>query len=307
MGILRLKNAPHTEPGIALGRAALLGREIDCAVVDDDHTISRHHAEITWTGGHWVIKDLNSLNGTTVNGERIGSAPRLLLAGDEIRLGNSGLLWELADALPPAPRAYALDAQARQVIEGSDGLLALPHQEEPDATVMACPPGWLLESKSEQRPVRHGEVVMVVERPFRLELPVIAATAQSTARVGQPTVQSLHLTFHCSLDQEHIAIEAKLDGKAPILLEHRAHHLLLWHLARRRVSDERDGHPASEAGWIDSLRLQDDLKLDQTTINLHVFRARKAFEKLGLLDAGLIIERRSGSGQLRIGTRHLSP
>jgi len=50
--------------------------------------LSRHHAELRPGGaGQWLVCDLGSSNGTTVEGERL-SGCRLLAPGDRIRLGR---------------------------------------------------------------------------------------------------------------------------------------------------------------------------------------------------------------------------
>ncbi|MBN2711507.1 MAG: FHA domain-containing protein [Planctomycetes bacterium] len=54
-------------------------------IVVDDIRASRRHAELYWDGSSFVIIDLNSSNGTTVNGNRISSC--VLNDGDFIEIG----------------------------------------------------------------------------------------------------------------------------------------------------------------------------------------------------------------------------
>jgi predicted component of type VI protein secretion system len=49
--------------------------------------VSRRHARITWGGAGYVIEDLDTVNGTFVNGERV-SRPRALSSGDILQLGS---------------------------------------------------------------------------------------------------------------------------------------------------------------------------------------------------------------------------
>jgi len=65
-----------------------LGRQRTNMVVLDNPGVSRHHLRIdTAPGGAWhVLEDLGSLNGTFVNGQRVGAC--LLKAGDEVLLGQ---------------------------------------------------------------------------------------------------------------------------------------------------------------------------------------------------------------------------
>ncbi len=53
-----------------------------------DQTISRRHAELTPDDGKWYIRDLESSNGTFVNGLRV-TKPRILQPGDQIRTGST--------------------------------------------------------------------------------------------------------------------------------------------------------------------------------------------------------------------------
>jgi hypothetical protein len=50
----------------------LVGRHPRCDLVVDDLNVSRRHAELMFRDGAWVIRDLGSTNGTTVNGAPVG-------------------------------------------------------------------------------------------------------------------------------------------------------------------------------------------------------------------------------------------
>lgn len=66
------------------------GRDAECSLVIDGTTVSRRHARITVARGVATIEDLDSTNGTHVNGTRI-STPTRLAAGDEFALGSEQL------------------------------------------------------------------------------------------------------------------------------------------------------------------------------------------------------------------------
>ncbi|MDV3221478.1 DUF3662 and FHA domain-containing protein [Intrasporangium sp.] len=74
-----------------LGSLTTLGRDESADIVVDDPGVSRRHSEIrvTTDGPHLVtsIRDLNSTNGTFVNGERITS--QRLEDGDRLTLGRT--------------------------------------------------------------------------------------------------------------------------------------------------------------------------------------------------------------------------
>jgi DNA-binding winged helix-turn-helix (wHTH) protein len=65
----------------------IAGRDAGCSLVIDGTTVSRHHARITVANEAATIDDLDSMNGTYVNGTRI-TAPTRLAHGDELSLGS---------------------------------------------------------------------------------------------------------------------------------------------------------------------------------------------------------------------------
>ncbi len=67
----------------------VLGSYRECVdIMLTDKSVSRMHAQIDESDGHLFIYDLNSSNGTFVNGKRLVSEERELNEGDEIRIGN---------------------------------------------------------------------------------------------------------------------------------------------------------------------------------------------------------------------------
>jgi hypothetical protein len=68
----------------------LLGRHPDCDVVLADPCVSRRHARLVFRGGGWIIQDLQSTNGTVLNGDRIGRSE--VQPGDHLILGRERLL-----------------------------------------------------------------------------------------------------------------------------------------------------------------------------------------------------------------------
>jgi FHA domain/Domain of unknown function (DUF1707) len=72
--------------------AVTVGRSRDCDVVVGEATVSRFHAELRHDDGdRWIVRDLDSTNGTWLNGTRVREAP--VCRGDVLRLG--GLRMEL--------------------------------------------------------------------------------------------------------------------------------------------------------------------------------------------------------------------
>jgi hypothetical protein len=72
-------------------RRVVLGRSKECDVQVSDANVSRRHAELRQEGSTWWLVDLDSTNGTEVNGRRV---PRAKLAdGDRITLGETELVF----------------------------------------------------------------------------------------------------------------------------------------------------------------------------------------------------------------------
>jgi hypothetical protein len=76
------------------GPVTMLGRSSACDVPLDDASASRRHAEIRRRAGKTVLVDLDSTNGTLVNGRRVREAP--LRAGDRITIGTTTIVFERA-------------------------------------------------------------------------------------------------------------------------------------------------------------------------------------------------------------------
>jgi pSer/pThr/pTyr-binding forkhead associated (FHA) protein len=76
------------------GPVTVIGRSSACDVPLDDASASRRHAELRRRGGKTVLVDLDSTNGTLVNGRRVREAP--LRPGDRITIGTTSIVFERA-------------------------------------------------------------------------------------------------------------------------------------------------------------------------------------------------------------------
>jgi DNA-binding winged helix-turn-helix (wHTH) protein len=88
----------------------IAGRDAGCSVVIDADTVSRQHARITVVAGSATIEDLESTNGTYVNGRRI-TVPTALEPGSEVVLGTE-VLRVSARSAAPTLRVGAEDERA---------------------------------------------------------------------------------------------------------------------------------------------------------------------------------------------------
>jgi ABC-type multidrug transport system ATPase subunit/pSer/pThr/pTyr-binding forkhead associated (FHA) protein len=141
---LVFKQGPRAGEVYPLEAAELIvGREPDVSLQIDSPGVSRRHARLYLQDGQYFLEDLNSSNGTFLNGERLVQ-PRRLKSGDVIRLGQS-VTFEYQVELPAA-EATMLEGAAPQLgatmIEGTaapaDGATMIG--DEPIAGRNAQPP-----------------------------------------------------------------------------------------------------------------------------------------------------------------------
>jgi hypothetical protein len=87
---LRVEQAMGMQSGAEydVGDGALLGRGTSADIRLEDPFASSRHARILRQGEVLVIEDLDSTNGTYLNGERLGG-PQPLHPGDRIRIGDN--------------------------------------------------------------------------------------------------------------------------------------------------------------------------------------------------------------------------
>ena len=71
----------------------LIGRSSESLLITDT-TVSRRHAELTPDDGRWYLRDLDSSNGTFVNGQQITDRVKLT-PGDQIRCGSTLFIFTM--------------------------------------------------------------------------------------------------------------------------------------------------------------------------------------------------------------------
>ena len=98
----------------------LVGRDEDCDLVIVDRQVSRRHASITRENEQYVLRDLDSKNGTFVNGQEVQSA-HMLKDGDEIQIAYCcKMAFVAADSTAPvlletAEQGLRLDLESKRV------------------------------------------------------------------------------------------------------------------------------------------------------------------------------------------------
>jgi predicted component of type VI protein secretion system len=92
-----------------------IGRLDDNTIAIPEASVSSHHCEITMRGRDVMVKDLNSTNGTFINGERVTEC--LLKPGEVLRLGQVAMRLETGVSAPsraPLDRTVQIDIGVRQ-------------------------------------------------------------------------------------------------------------------------------------------------------------------------------------------------
>ncbi len=105
---------------MALDPASIVtvGRDIDCDLLADDPSVSRHHARIaSRPDGAYEVEDLGSTNGTWVHGVRVSRA--VLCDGDLVQLGATfGLRFAMARASDESLQRELFESSVRDALTG---------------------------------------------------------------------------------------------------------------------------------------------------------------------------------------------
>jgi len=98
---LRFEDSTLAEFPVAV-QPITIGRGPDNDVVIDNLAVSTHHARVFPELDHFVVEDLQSVNGTFVNGQPVQR--KILRDGDRIGVGKHNLIFfEYATARTPSP------------------------------------------------------------------------------------------------------------------------------------------------------------------------------------------------------------
>lgn len=95
----------------------VIGRGSDADITIADAGTSRRHVEILWDGERALVRDMNSTNGTKLDGHKITEAP--LPPDSVVTIGRTDIAFHvIAQATPPRPTTAASDATRVLGIEG---------------------------------------------------------------------------------------------------------------------------------------------------------------------------------------------
>jgi ABC-type multidrug transport system ATPase subunit/predicted component of type VI protein secretion system len=157
------------EPLNLRGRTRLtLGRDPRNDMVIDHPIVSRFHARLDLKDGAWTITDLDSSNGTFVNG-RQPTADRPLLPGDTIRIGPFHLVFQPDETLVQQNEAGNLRLDALHLIKTTPkgvvllddvSLAILPREFVAIVGVSGAGKSTLLDALNGLRPASSGVVLV---------------------------------------------------------------------------------------------------------------------------------------------------
>jgi hypothetical protein len=163
---------PHSVP---LGaERTMVGRDPDADICLDEEAVSWHHLEIENRSGILMATDLDSRNGTALNGEPL-DRPRRLRNGDTLIVGGHRL--EISD--PAAGRGGATVAAAEPSV-------ALNEEERATAAALVEP--YRSEGAFAGRPATRAEIAEVLhvsERTAQRRLDALAAKLDVPGDAGR--------------------------------------------------------------------------------------------------------------------------
>ncbi len=279
---------------LELSAQCLLGRNKTCTHPLDDPYLSGEHAKLRWAGDGWEIRDLGSSNGTFVDGRRLEPGIPIRL-GEGIDLGfGEERGWRLVDAGGPA--ALARNLTSGDVVQADGEILAIPSDVDPQLSVYPNPggAGWVMEpTGKEPVAVGHTAEVAVGGATWRLELPMIA---EATPVVDASKV--IHSVLQVFEQRGDVLVWSYRFRGETVEISDLEFVQVVLHLAKARKADE--DKPMDERGWRTVQSVADDLGLAASTVNVNIFRARKALAKAGVEGAAELFE--AGPGQRRLGT-----
>lgn len=104
-----------------------IGQDPQNDLVLEDDSVSRNHAKLEFKMGSWLLTDLNSTNGTAIEGVKItAGVPTPLAYASTVRFGGVKLQFrEVEDADPEAARATFREAEPEDTVIGGGFRLPL--------------------------------------------------------------------------------------------------------------------------------------------------------------------------------------
>lgn len=147
-------NVPDSEKTrLSQTRIITVGRQVGVSLLIDHASVSRRHAEISYSNAEYILRDTGSSNGTFINTTRLpAGAAYVLRSGEYVRFGKIAYVFLLEEPVKAAqsqatilnkthpieratgfydPDAGQIAPEAAQPLLNADGSLLLPGAREP--------------------------------------------------------------------------------------------------------------------------------------------------------------------------------
>jgi FHA domain len=269
---------------IVLACRSLVGRSQLAQIRLSEPIVSSEHAVIFWERAAWRVRDLGSLNGTFVNGKQLApGGARALAVADRLGFGEPDGQWRVASADAPEPYAYKEGDEIRCF--GRGGLLLLPDEAAPEASVYTRAGHWVIEHAGVVTETESGDRVTLGSGVWRLLLPEIEAGRSTDA--APLKIAELSIQFRVSKNEEEVEV-AVLRGDIRRTLPRHACLYTLLTLARHRMVARHE-----EETWIHAEDLARRLRCSREKLNVDIHRIRRLFQMAGVHDAVEIVARRN--------------
>ena len=184
--LVLLSDGNETRHDLATG-AVVVGRSSDADIQVSEARASREHFRLEPTERGWVVRDLGSSNGTTVNGYFVSKA--LLAPGDMIEVGGAAFRF---DGDGPASPRVGLPPGARQV-PGDPARAPRPPHREPSSG-----PAWI------------GAVIVVAAIAFVSDVVAVGAAQDANRQIVETTEKGAHALYLVALRTQDSAEAERL-------------------------------------------------------------------------------------------------
>ena len=140
----------------------LVGRRESCDIVLRFPNVSAHHCELSLEQGYWYVADLNSRNGTKVNGLRV-TAKKLVQPGDRLAIAQRNYEFQYSPTMlgaegPPSDEAALGDILGQSLMKSAglerreqqakDGRIGVRRPARPESAAPSQEPSQPAEDQS---------------------------------------------------------------------------------------------------------------------------------------------------------------
>src|ERR1043165_4958332 len=118
--LVTLRGPELGRPYTLISERTILGRNHDCPICLSGKQVSRQHAQILYKDNKCKLEDLNSSNGTFLNGQRLPPyEPTLLSEGDTFQIGPYLFAVKQTPAPPPLPEPVEPNLIVRETVNAT--------------------------------------------------------------------------------------------------------------------------------------------------------------------------------------------